>query len=68
MTPTHRFRVRAWLGLALLSCGLLPGTCAIRAKEAVVDGTKFFIANTLLDPSNISELPFEDVTEGFAGP
>ena len=27
----------------------------------------FFIANTLLDPSNISELPFEDVTEDFAG-
>jgi hypothetical protein len=67
MTPTRQYRVRAWLGLALLSCGLLPGTCAIRAKEAFVDGTKLFIADTLLNPSNISELSFEDVTGSFAG-
>lgn len=67
MTQTHGIRTRAWLGLAVLCTGLLPGTCEIRAREALIEGTKAFVADALLDPANLSDLPFEDVTESLTG-
>ena len=47
--------------------GVLPGTCMIRTKRALVDGSKSFLTNVLLDPANIADLPFEDVAADLTG-
>ena len=68
MMQTHRFRVRAWIVLAAACAGgLLPGTCMIRTKDAVVSGTKTFLADVLLNPENLSDIPFEDLASDLTG-
>jgi hypothetical protein len=47
--------------------GVLPGTCMIRTKRALVDGSKSFLENVLLDPENLADLPFEDVAADLTG-
>ena len=62
----HRLTIRTWITLALIAGGgLLPGTCMIRTKQALIDGSKSFLANVLLDPENISDLPFEEAVESL---
>ena len=64
----YKLKIRAWLTLALIAGGgLLPGTCMIRTKQALIDGSKSFLTNVLLDPGNISELPFDEAVEGLTG-
>ena len=54
MKSAYRFSARRWVALAaILGGGLLPGTCMIRSKQALVDGSKSFLANVLLNPNNI---------------
>ncbi len=66
MTVQHRFRVRTWITLAAIAGGgLLPGTCMIRTKEALIQGSKTFMASTLLSPGNISRLPFDEAIDGL---
>ena len=68
MRSTYRFRPRTWIVLAAVcGGGLLPGTCMIRTKQALVDGSKSFLANVLLDPENLADLPFEDVAADLTG-
>ncbi len=53
-------RAKAWLTLAVLcGGGLLPGTCMLRTRQAAIDGSKSFLANVLLNPDNIADLPLD---------
>ncbi len=57
MQANHRFTVRTWIALAAFCAGgLLPGTCAIRTKRAIVDGSKSFLSDVLLNPANLADL------------
>ncbi len=58
----HRRGRRIWVSLAVLGAGgLLPGTCMIRTREAAINGSKSFLANVLLNPANISDLPYDEL-------
>ncbi len=67
MKDAGRSRSRVWLALVVLGTGLLPGTCMIRTRSALIDGSKSFLANTLLNPDNLGDLPFEDVADAITG-
>lgn len=68
MIRTHRHRIPAWVALAALCGGLLPGqTCMVRTRNAVVDGTKAFVTGVLLNPDNLADLAFEDVAADLTG-
>ncbi|MHC4064563.1 MAG: hypothetical protein ACYSUI_08700 [Planctomycetota bacterium] len=67
MIRRHRFKVRTWITLAAIAGGgLLPGTCMIRTREALVQGSKSFLANVLLNPQNIADLPFDEAADNLA--
>ncbi|HUU81986.1 MAG TPA: hypothetical protein VM243_00660 [Phycisphaerae bacterium] len=68
MRSTHRFGLRTWIALAtLFGGGLLPGTCEMRSKQALVDGSKSFLTSVLLDPGNITDLAFQDLANALTG-
>ena len=55
-------RIRIWLTLAVMcGGGLVPGTCMVRTRQAAIDGSKLFLANVLLNPENISDLPLDSL-------
>jgi hypothetical protein len=63
MNRAHRRRAAGWLALATLCSGTLAGgTCQIRTKDALVNGTKTFVSSVLLDPNNITNLFYQDTT------
>ena len=50
-----RCRRRTWLALVVLCAGgLLPGTCMLRTKDAIVQGSQTFLASVLLNPTNFN--------------
>ncbi|MCH7813380.1 MAG: hypothetical protein IID40_05100 [Planctomycetes bacterium] len=54
--------------MALIGAGgLLPGQSLIRTKQAVVDGSKSFLAGVLLDPDIFADLPFDDFAADLTG-
>ncbi len=54
--------------MALIGAGgLLPGTCMIRTKQAVVNGSKSFLSSVLLDPDNFAALAFDDLAADLTG-
>lgn len=58
--PTRSTRI--WLTLAVIGAGgLLPGTCMLRTRQAAIDGSKIFLANALLNPDTISDLPLDSL-------
>jgi hypothetical protein len=68
MKSGYRFSARRWVALAaILGGGLLPGSCMIRSKQALVDGSKSFLASVLLNPNNILDLPYEEVAADLTG-
>ena len=70
MQVNYRFGVRTWIALATFCAGgLLPGTCAIRTKRAIVDGSKSFLSDVLLDPANLAAgtTPDEQTDDGDDG-
>lgn len=59
---------RVWLTLAVMCAGgLLPGTCMLRTRQAAIDGSKIFLANVLLNPDNISDLPLDSLVSDLGG-
>ncbi len=63
-----RFNLRSWVALAAVcGGGLLPGSCAVRTKRALVDGSKTFLSDVLLNPENLADLPFDELAENLAG-
>ena len=65
MKLTCRFNTRTLIALAVVCAGgLLPGTCAIRSRQAFIDGSKSFLTNVLLNPANIVDLPFDELAGG----
>ncbi len=57
MERNARSLKRKWLALAVVCAGgLLPATCMLRARSAIIDGSKAFLANTLGNPSNFTFL------------
>lgn len=65
MKPTCRFKARTWIVLAVVCAGgLLPGTCMIRTKQALIEGSKSFLNDVVLNPANIADLPFDQLTGG----
>jgi hypothetical protein len=38
----------------------------IRTREALVQGSKSFLANVLLNPQNIADLPFDEAADNLA--
>jgi len=59
----HRFTRRTWIALAaVLGGGTLPGKCELRARDALVTGSKSWLATTLLDPNLIAGLTGSDTS------
>jgi hypothetical protein len=63
MTQKRSIAARVWLGLAVLCTGVLPGTCELRMKDALVNGTKTWVAGSLLNPDTITDLALGDATD-----
>jgi len=62
MNKRGDLRVRAWLALAVLcGGGLLPADCMLRTRQAVIDGSKSFLVNVLLNPENLADLPYDEL-------
>ncbi len=68
MKRTYRSKVRAWIALAVIcGGGLLPGTCAIRTRQSIIDGSKTFLGSVLLDPELLSGFSFDDTAADLTG-
>ena len=68
MKTRHRVKARVWAVLAMVcGGGLLPGNCMIRTKQATIQGSKTFLANVLLNPENLTGLPYGDVVNNLTG-
>ena len=67
MKRAHRRRAAGWLALATVCSGTLAGqTCEIRTRDALVNGTKSFVSSVLLDPTNLTDLFYQDNTTAGA--
>ncbi|NOX57444.1 MAG: hypothetical protein GXP29_01130 [Planctomycetes bacterium] len=64
MNKSRRQKRRAiWMAMALTgSC--LAATCQVRTRDALVQGTRSFILNTLLNPLNFVITPPQDANTG----
>ena len=52
-----------FLAATVLGGGTLNGTCAIRTRSALIDGSRSFLLQQVLNPAN---LPLDQITGGSA--